>query len=275
MNVTNAKTGWFARQPLTSFSKLTIVALLGAAVASGVLALLVGFPSNSALLFVTAGLLVASGLAATGFRWMPWPITVISGVFLYEASATPYVTYHFTNPKTGGFLFFALDVLIVTWLIIAFGAALGSLVQSLRAGERRLPRWTTAALAGVAGLMLGAILMAAIVQPAAPTQGSTGTTLTNGVPTVHMSAGNFTQSSVTISKGSKLLLVDDTSVPHILANGAWQNGTARPAREAGAPLVNNVQVNNSSVTIGPFAVAGTYHIYCTIHQGMNLTVIVQ
>ena len=28
-------------------------------------------------------------------------------------------------------------------------------------------------------------------------------------------------------------------------------------------------------TIGPFNTAGTFHLYCTVHQGMNLTVIVQ
>jgi hypothetical protein len=71
-----------------------------------------------------------------------------------------------------------------------------------------------------------------------------------------------------------LLLVDDVSVLHILANGSWQNGTAKPASEPGAPTVNNVQVNGNSIQIGPFNTAGTYHIYCTVHQGMNLTVIV-
>jgi hypothetical protein len=26
---------------------------------------------------------------------------------------------------------------------------------------------------------------------------------------------------------------------------------------------------------GPFTTAGIFHIYCTIHQGMNLTIVVQ
>ena len=120
-------------------------------------------------------------------------------------------------------------------------------------------------------MVIGAILIAAIAQTSAPT----GTTYTNGMPSVHMSAGNFSQSSVTISKGSKLLLVDDVSVIHIFANGSWVNGAPKPEKEPGAPTVNNVQVNGNSVEIGPFAAAGTYHIYCTVHQGMNLTVIVQ
>lgn len=121
-------------------------------------------------------------------------------------------------------------------------------------------------------MVIGAILIAAIAQPAATA--STAASATNGVPTVHMSAGSFSQPSVTISKGSKLLLVDDVSVLHILANGSWHNGVAQSANEAGAPRVNNLQVNGNSVEIGPFSVAGTYHIYCTVHQGMNLTIFV-
>jgi plastocyanin len=55
----------------------------------------------------------------------------------------------------------------------------------------------------------------------------------------------------------------------------WENNTPHPATEAGAPAVQNVQVNGNSVELGPFNTAGTFHIYCTIHPGMNLTVIVQ
>jgi plastocyanin len=109
-----------------------------------------------------------------------------------------------------------------------------------------------------------------MAQPAA----ATATQYTNGVPTVHMNAENFTQPIVTISTGSRLLLVDDVPVEHILANGSWENGKVAPAHEPGAPAIN-VQVNDSSATIGPFTTAGTYHIYCTVHPGMELTVIVQ
>jgi plastocyanin len=90
-----------------------------------------------------------------------------------------------------------------------------------------------------------------------------------------MGPGNFVQSSVTVSKGSKLLLVDDGSFVHILRNGTWNaNGTPQPTTEPGAPAVNNVQVNGNSMEIGPFTTAGVYHLYCTVHQGMNLTIIV-
>ena len=93
--------------------------------------------------------------------------------------------------------------------------------------------------------------------------------------TVHMGDTNFLQSSVTISKGGKVTLVDDSSVVHIIQNGSWNNGTAKPAKEAGAPTVQVNFQGNDTHTIGPFNTAGTFHVYCTVHPGMNLTITVQ
>lgn len=98
----------------------------------------------------------------------------------------------------------------------------------------------------------------------------------NEANTVHMDNSNFVQSSITIKKGESLTLVSDTAVPHIIANGTWENGTPKQTREPGAPDVKNVQINgNGSGTIGPFTTAGTFKLYCTIHPGMSLTVTVQ
>jgi plastocyanin len=92
-----------------------------------------------------------------------------------------------------------------------------------------------------------------------------------------MGETTFLQSSVTISKGSSLTLIDDVPVLHIIGNGSWVNNAIKPAREAGAPVVNNLQFNaaGQSMAVGPFNTAGTYHLYCSVHLNMNLTVIVQ
>lgn len=197
-------------------------------------------------------------------------------MFLYELLKAPYVDYHLTNPKGGVFFPFVMDLLLIAFTLVALGASIGAALQNYRQRERQAPGSVrtpmTGLLAGVAGLLIGAILIAAIAQPGAP---ASTTSFTNGVPTVHLSAGGFTQPSVTIAKGAKLFLVDDVSVTHMLANGSWQNGVPHPENEPGAPQVNNVMVNGNSVEIGPFTTAGTYHIYCTIHPGMNLTIIVQ
>ena len=111
------------------------------------------------------------------------------------------------------------------------------------------------------------------VLTAASCGGSGGT----GGSGVHMGETTFTQPSVTISKGSTLNLIDDVAVLHIISNGSWVNSVAKPAIEANAPTVSNLQFNTAgqSMSVGPFNTAGTYHLYCSVHLNMNLTVIVQ
>ena len=106
---------------------------------------------------------------------------------------------------------------------------------------------------------------------------STTIATTSSAPNqVHMNAMNFVQSSITIKKGESITLIDDAQDSHIIANGTWENGTAKPQNESSAPQVENLQISSSGQgTIGPFTTAGTFHFYCTIHSGMNLTVVVQ
>jgi|SRR5579863_5368118 len=127
---------------------------------------------------------------------------------------------------------------------------------------------------------LGSILLAACVRPGTPEANSGGSTPTAGgggsscaSGTAHMSSNNFVQNCVNVTKGSKLTLIDDVQVLHILGNGMWNSsGNAVPAKEPGAPTVSNLQVSGGTVTIGPFTTAGTFHIYCSVHVGMNLIV---
>ncbi|QBD77264.1 hypothetical protein EPA93_15190 [Ktedonosporobacter rubrisoli] len=47
-------------------------------------------------------------------------------------------------------------------------------------------------------------------------------------------------------------------------------------QESEAPAMNNMQISgNGSQITGPFTTAGTDHVYCSVHPGMKLTVIVQ
>lgn len=107
------------------------------------------------------------------------------------------------------------------------------------------------------------------------TSGSNGATGSSG-NTVHMNDANFVQSSVTIKKGESLNLVNDVSAIHIIQNGEWVGGAPKSNQEAGAPAVQAVQIQGGgSQSVGPFTTAGTFKLYCTVHPGMNLTVIVQ
>lgn len=132
-------------------------------------------------------------------------------------------------------------------------------------------------------IALASILMASCARPGttASTGGSNsnsgnGSSAGGNSNEVHMTATNFAQPSVNIAKGAKLTLIDDVAVPHILENGFYDaNGTPKPAKEAGAPTVNVNFAGSDTKDIGPFTTAGTYHIYCTIHLNMNLTITVK
>lgn len=93
-------------------------------------------------------------------------------------------------------------------------------------------------------------------------------------PTSHMSGASFLQDTVKISKGESINIIDDVAVVHIIKNGFWKNGTVDQAKESGAPDYDKTFNGNDSAPLGPFTTSGTYHFYCTIHPGMNLTVIV-
>ncbi len=100
-----------------------------------------------------------------------------------------------------------------------------------------------------------------------------GSSASGNVNEAHLS---MLQTTITIQKGESLTLINDHFTPHILANGTWEHGTAKPAREAGAPMVKDMRIESrSSAIIGPFTAIGTFQFYCTIHGGMNLIVVVQ
>lgn len=137
----------------------------------------------------------------------------------------------------------------------------------------------------LAVLALGSILLAACVRPGTTTTstggGSTATSTPSGGGggggncangTVQTGASTFMQSCVTVAKGTSLKIVPTVTSLHILTNGSWVNGNAQLAKEPGAPSINNVTESNAPVEVGPFTTAGTFHILCTVHPNMNLTI---
>ncbi len=95
--------------------------------------------------------------------------------------------------------------------------------------------------------------------------------------TIGLAEASFTPSSITIKKGQSITLVNQSDTVHVVANGFWSGNTQDPMIEKGAPVVNSYTfgTSNASLTIGPFNTAGTFHYYCSVHPGMNLTVVVQ
>src|SRR5881227_1811533 len=133
-------------------------------------------------------------------------------------------------------------------------------------------------------LALGSITLAACSRPGTITKttGSTPTASSSGggggggggcaSGTVHMDASNFVQKCVNISKGSKVTLVDDVQVLHIITNGQWVSGSPQLSVQPGAPTIPNVNISGGSAGIGPFNTAGKFNVLCTVHEGMNLVV---
>ena len=91
--------------------------------------------------------------------------------------------------------------------------------------------------------------------------------------TVKTGTSSFEQTCIALTKGGTLKVVQDQTSYHILDYGQWNGTTAQPqSAPAGAPAMKSLTLSGPSVSIGPFTTAGTYHIYCTVHPGMNLTV---
>jgi plastocyanin len=106
--------------------------------------------------------------------------------------------------------------------------------------------------------------------------GGTSATIRTNPNTVRTVGGTFAISSISIKKGSTITFVDDPNTPalHILTIG--QNG--QDESERGAPnfggLAGHTIQGGDSWTTPPWNIAGTYHVTCTVHSAMNLSVIV-
>lgn len=258
-----------SRQHLAPLSVLTIIGMVGCALSALSLLLLIG-ELILPILIVALIMLAIAGLVATGIRWLPLLGALDAlGTMIGGLVSNPYLPYHLTHPDQLGFFLAAL--LMYAFGFIAVGAGVGATIQNYRnnSGERKAPHWLPIPIAVLIGFLLGAVFAASLSQTPAGANSGANTT------TVHMGVNTFTPGTVTISKGSSITLIDDGSFPHVLSNGQWLNNAQQPDREAGAPLISNVQVNGNSLNLGPFSTAGTFHVYCTIHVNMNLVIIVR
>ncbi|HEY1353568.1 MAG TPA: hypothetical protein VGF67_28495 [Ktedonobacteraceae bacterium] len=192
-----------------------------------------------------------AALAASGVRWTPLSGAVAGlGTLIGGPASQPYSGYHLTHPAEGGP--FVAGVLMCICALVAICTGIGATVQNYRQTTRRAPRWLPLPFTALGGFLLSVVLLT-------------------------LPAGASTWASAplaAVAKGATLLLVDDGAFPHILRNGQWQGALAHPGREVGAPLVQDLAANARSVEIGPFSSAGVLHLSCTIHAGMNLTIVV-
>jgi plastocyanin len=264
----------FSHRPASFLSRITIASLLGASVCCGLLALVAGTP----VFVITVVLLLIAALLTIGLRWMPLLGSIAGGLAIYVfIHYTSLPLYHLSHPKDAlsssllSFGLFADIVLIFLCSLLTCGAGLAATLQNYLHSIQIPAGWLKTVCTSLVGIFIGALLIGALAQPA------TTTAATNDPGTVHLGLGGFSSSSVTLAKGSTLTLIDDGAFHHLLSNGSWVSGQPQTEREASAPLVNNLDIDGSGkrVKIGPFNTAGTYHLYCSLHSGMNITIIVQ
>ena len=265
---------------LSAFSKTFIAVLIAHAAALGILALAVQQP----IVLILAGLeALIAGFTLLGIRWVPLLGSIIGAVMLYVfTSATSFPIHHLSHPKDAfgygvlpAFSFFVFIVMTgLFWsaaMLMITGIA--SVIHSYFLREVRTIPWFKVALTGAICLWIGSILLGALIQPDQPiTVPGSGAT-----PIVHLQVGNFSQSSITLTKGEKLTLIDDGAYHHNISTGQWINGQPVINSQPGGPTVTNKDIDaaNATLVIGPFTVAGTFYIMCSLHHNMMLKIIVQ
>jgi len=249
------------RRTRGSLGTLTLLALLGYTLMHFVAffrALLVDGIFVPPILVFAILLLVVSGIVALPWRWTPMFGACVTLLTLTFTLIQPHNTYVLTHPAQPEFM---LLVLASAFGLVAIVAGVGATMRNYRGTghEPRLPRFSGMSLSGLAGIVVGMFLVSLIV--AAVPQASAVSTSSNGKPAVHMTADNFVQNVVLVPKGLKLLIVNDSTVEHLLQNGAWgASGTLHSLVEPGAPSLHNVEITNGSREIGPFPTARVYHI---------------
>lgn len=138
----------------------------------------------------------------------------------------------------------------------------------------------------LAAFALGSMLLMACARPGTASTGSSSNSGSSSSSsgssgscpsgdTVKTGTSSFEQSCITLTKGTTLKVVQDQTSYHILDYGQWNGSSAQPQTPAGAPPMKDLTLSGASVSIGPFTTAGTFHIYCTVHPNMDLTVVVK
>ncbi|MBC8161303.1 MAG: cupredoxin domain-containing protein [Roseiflexaceae bacterium] len=150
------------RPQLVSLSRLTMIALVGLALAL-IYAQLALVRQFDLALTVFAGLmLLGSGLVASGWRWTPLVGALLSALVVAGNSGP--VIYDLTHPEP--YHNFAFMVIAVALSLVGCVSGILATTQNYRGNERRAPRATTSYLALLTGLCAGALLIGALPQSA-------------------------------------------------------------------------------------------------------------
>jgi plastocyanin len=223
------------------------------------------------IITTVASLLLAIGIGVTltGWRWSFIVALVVTALSL-AGLANPFIFFTLTHPSSNLVPFVSFATIFAGSALV-LGAAIVRIIRLSRGRANQVSRGMVGYTGLVAGALLGFLLLGFIGQ--GPSGGVVSVTPKN--ETVTVQGATFAPDIVALHTGDTLTISDADGIHHVLANGTWDAGKATPGLEPGAVTLNNLSVNGGSLKIGPFTKAGVYHIYCLVHPGMNLTIIVQ
>lgn len=261
---------------LSAFSKTFIGVLLVHATIMVILGLAVQQP----VVLILAGIEATIGaLTLFGLRWPPIIGSLIGLVMLFVfTSATAFPIHHVTHPKDAfGYgvipAFSFLMYMVMTGLfwcaamLIITGVT--TVIHNYFFSKWRNFPWFRIVLTGAICIWVGAVLVGALAEPEKPI-------VAQGANTVTLDVGNFSPTSINLTKGANLTIIDSGAYHHNLSMGRWINGQPVLQNEAGAPKLANKDMNaaGATVVLGPFTTAGTFYLLCSLHHNMMLKITV-
>ncbi|HEX6551469.1 MAG TPA: plastocyanin/azurin family copper-binding protein [Ktedonobacteraceae bacterium] len=263
-------------RPLSVFSKTFLVVLL---VHAGLLTALGLFVQQPVVLILAGIEAFVASLTLFGLRWVPIIGSLLGfAMLLIFLTATGFPIHHLTHPKDafGYGVLPALSFLMYVVMSGLFWCAAMLLVTGVAtvihtyffARWQNFP-WFKTALTGAICIWCGAVMVGALTQPDRPIN-----TLSPG--TVALEVGSFSPSSISLTKGEHLTIVDSGAYHHNLSMGRWINGQPVLQNQPGAPSLTNKDVNaaGQTVVLGPFNTAGTFYLMCSLHHNMMLKITV-
>jgi len=89
---------------------------------------------------------------------------------------------------------------------------------------------------------------------------------------VGMVTRDFAEDVVTLHRGERLTLVNDSNAVHVIGPGV---DIHIRSPEPGVPMTGfHLMQTNSVYTTGPWMTLGTFYLTCSVHLGMTLKVVV-
>ena len=125
-----------------------------------------------------------------------------------------------------------------------------------------------------AGVLGGLLLTAACGGSSAPAKAAAGGATANG-PSVSTALLAFDPQMVNIKKGQTVTWVGGDNITHVLVEGTYKVGGDKLRTEQTDDKAFHLDLSKKGQTVShTYTTAGTFTYYCTIHHGMNGTVVV-